>query len=98
MGCSTFIVAILVLVSLHGASCRMLAADAGKESYVRADLSQLIGCRRGQNQAALASLKRYLNRIGYLDSEGADEFSDEFNEDLEAALRTYQSEHQRSPG
>ncbi|XP_031493043.1 metalloendoproteinase 3-MMP-like [Nymphaea colorata] len=90
MGCSTFIVAILVLVSLHGASCRMLAADAGKERYVRADLSQLTGCRRGQNQAGLASLKRYLNHFGYLDSEGADEFSDEFNEDLEAALRTYQ--------
>ncbi|KAF3773975.1 Matrix metalloproteinase-21 [Nymphaea thermarum] len=86
----TFIVAILVLVCLHGASCRMLAADAGKESNGRADLRQLIGCRRGQNQAGLASLKRYLNHFGYLDSEGADEFSDEFNEDLEAALRTYQ--------
>ncbi|XP_031493042.1 metalloendoproteinase 3-MMP-like [Nymphaea colorata] len=90
MGCSTFIVATFVLVSLHGASCRMLAAEAGEESYVRADLSQLTGCRRGENKAGLASLKRYLNHFGYLDNQGADEFSDEFNEDLEAALRTYQ--------
>ncbi|CAN6477657.1 unnamed protein product [Victoria cruziana] len=89
MGC-TILVAILVLLYLHGASCRMLAADVGKERYVRADLSQLTGSRRGQSKGGLASLKRYLNHFGYLDNRGTDEFSDEFNEELEAAIKRYQ--------
>ncbi|XP_072953181.1 metalloendoproteinase 3-MMP-like [Typha angustifolia] len=51
----------------------------------------LSGCRSGEDRPGLSNLKNYLNHFGYLSTPPpSSNFSDTFDDALEAALRTYQ--------
>ncbi|KAL8106280.1 hypothetical protein AgCh_029899 [Apium graveolens] len=47
----------------------------------------LTGCRSGESREGLARLKQYLQKFGYLDYQN---FTNNFDESLESALKTYQ--------
>ncbi|KAL5725299.1 neutrophil collagenase [Ranunculus cassubicifolius] len=49
-------------------------------------LQHLKGCRKGETMKGLSNLKQYLKKFGYLDQANSDEF-DDF---LESAIKTYQ--------
>ncbi|KAH6763186.1 Matrixin family protein [Perilla frutescens var. hirtella] len=51
--------------------------------------NNLVGCRKGQKSEGLSKLKRYLHYFGYLNNSYSD-FSDDFDDRLEAAVKTYQ--------
>ncbi|XP_051145840.1 metalloendoproteinase 5-MMP-like [Andrographis paniculata] len=50
----------------------------------------LAGCRKGLQTPGLSTLKKYFQRFGYLNSSGDHDFSDEFDDFLESAVKSYQ--------
>ncbi|TKY58582.1 Metalloendoproteinase 2-MMP [Spatholobus suberectus] len=48
------------------------------------------GCQRGDKYDGLANLKNYFQRFGYIPHAPPSNFSDEFDDALESAIRTYQ--------
>ncbi|ESW25674.1 hypothetical protein PHAVU_003G055800 [Phaseolus vulgaris] len=50
----------------------------------------LTGCHRGENYDGLANLKSYFERFGYFPHAPPSNFSDEFDDALESAIKTYQ--------
>jgi len=50
----------------------------------------LTGCHRGDNFDGLANLKSYFERFGYIPHAPPSNFSDEFDDALESAIKTYQ--------
>ncbi|XP_027347142.1 metalloendoproteinase 5-MMP-like [Abrus precatorius] len=50
----------------------------------------LSGCHRGKNYDGLASLKSYFQHFGYIPHAPPSNFSDEFDDALESAIKTYQ--------
>ncbi|BAT74628.1 hypothetical protein VIGAN_01233400 [Vigna angularis var. angularis] len=50
----------------------------------------LTGCHRGDNYDGLANLKSYFERFGYIPHAPPSNFSDEFDDALESAIKTYQ--------
>lgn len=57
---------------------------------------KLVGCHPGVNLDGLASLKQYLHRFGYLPNPSSN-FSDYFDEDMEEAVKTYQTNFRLNP-
>ncbi|KAL3644535.1 hypothetical protein CASFOL_009715 [Castilleja foliolosa] len=51
--------------------------------------NKLAGCKKGQKAAGLANLKKYFQLFGYLNNSNSN-FTDDFDDDLESAVRTYQ--------
>ncbi|XP_019185247.1 PREDICTED: metalloendoproteinase 2-MMP-like [Ipomoea nil] len=59
-------------------------------------IKRLQGCRKGDNVEGLKHLKNYLKRFGYLDdffTINGEEENDGFDDFLESAVKTYQSNH-----
>ncbi|KAL2233595.1 metalloendoproteinase 2-MMP [Sesamum indicum] len=54
-----------------------------------AAFSNLVGCKKGQKADGLPKLKEYFQYFGYLNTSYSD-FSDEFDDSLEIAVKTYQ--------
>ncbi|KAK7362040.1 hypothetical protein VNO77_04138 [Canavalia gladiata] len=50
----------------------------------------LSGCHRGKNYDGLANLKSYFQRFGYIPLTPPSNFSDQFDDALESAIKTYQ--------
>nr|KYP37190.1 Metalloendoproteinase 1 [Cajanus cajan] len=48
------------------------------------------GCHRGDNYDGLANLKSYFQRFGYIPHAPPSNFSDDFDDALESAIKTYQ--------
>ncbi|XP_057458284.1 metalloendoproteinase 2-MMP-like [Lotus japonicus] len=48
------------------------------------------GCHRGENYDGLSNLKSYFKRFGYIPHAPPSNFSDDFDDALEAAIKTYQ--------
>ncbi|KAK2994372.1 hypothetical protein RJ640_029487 [Escallonia rubra] len=49
------------------------------------------GCRAGENKDGLSRLKQYFNHFGYMKGITGANFTDDFDDALEAALKTYQT-------
>ncbi|XP_019185246.1 PREDICTED: metalloendoproteinase 2-MMP-like [Ipomoea nil] len=59
-------------------------------------IKRLQGCRKGDNVEGLKHLKNYLKRFGYLDdfiTINGEEENDGFDDFLESAVKTYQTNH-----
>ncbi|KAL3501255.1 hypothetical protein ACH5RR_035704 [Cinchona calisaya] len=50
----------------------------------------LLGCHAGEKVDGLGKLKQYFQRFGYIDNTSVLNFSDDFDDYLESALKTYQ--------
>ncbi|GMI77913.1 matrix metalloproteinase [Hibiscus trionum] len=48
------------------------------------------GCHSGETRDGLSKLKRYFSNFGYFPDSSSSNFSDDFDEELEKALKTYQ--------
>lgn len=51
---------------------------------------KLAGCHKGDNRTGIAGLKKYFHRFGYIADVPSSNFSDNFDDVLEWALKTYQ--------
>ncbi|XP_074370918.1 metalloendoproteinase 2-MMP-like [Apium graveolens] len=57
-------------------------------------LKHLEGCKKGETLSGLGELKKYLNKFGYLDYHSSKAHdNDEFDDFLEAAMKTYQANY-----
>uniref|UniRef100_A0A5K1G577 Peptidoglycan binding-like domain-containing protein n=1 Tax=Nymphaea colorata TaxID=210225 RepID=A0A5K1G577_9MAGN len=69
----------------------MCVSAKNHRKHAWAEFVQHTGYRVGQTHAILPSLKKYLHHFGYLATVGDTAFSHVFYEDLEAAVRKYQT-------
>lgn len=51
---------------------------------------KLAGCQSGDKVEGLAKLKQYFNHFGYISNSSSTNFTDDFDEALESAIKTYQ--------
>ncbi|XP_074577083.1 metalloendoproteinase 5-MMP-like [Curcuma longa] len=86
---SLFLFAAIAGFLLLPASALFPAASPASSSIPNPWLpfKNLSGCRHGEDRAGLAGLKDYLQHFGYLSPSN---FTDAFDDALEAAVRTYQ--------
>ncbi|KAL2543120.1 matrix metalloproteinase [Abeliophyllum distichum] len=52
--------------------------------------NQFLGSHKGQKVNGLAKLKKYFQRFGYINSSSSENFTDDFDEILESAVKLYQ--------
>ncbi|KAL8106752.1 metalloendoproteinase 3-MMP-like [Apium graveolens] len=58
------------------------------------NFKHLEGCKKGETLAGVSELKQYLNKFGYLNYRSSKgHYNDEFNDFLEAAMKTYQANY-----
>ncbi|KAJ9563909.1 hypothetical protein OSB04_009069 [Centaurea solstitialis] len=51
---------------------------------------KLSGCRSGQNVQGISKLKNYFHYFGYINNDSVNNYTDEFDDRLESAVKTYQ--------
>ncbi|KAE8675342.1 putative Transducin/WD40 repeat-like superfamily protein [Hibiscus syriacus] len=52
--------------------------------------TKLAGCHSGETRDGLSKLKRYFSNFGYIPNSPSSNFTDDFDDELEKALKTYQ--------
>ncbi|KAJ0965492.1 hypothetical protein J5N97_026630 [Dioscorea zingiberensis] len=87
MKLSNFIATLLLLICIHSVSAfpplfpNVNPWDA---------FQNLSGCHLGDRMPGLPDLKQYLHDFGYISGQSPANFSDSFDDELEAAIKTYQ--------
>ncbi|PQM32870.1 metalloendoproteinase 3-MMP-like [Prunus yedoensis var. nudiflora] len=84
---SLFTITILLFILLSLLSCAKASETHNKTSSPFEFLDHLKGCHKGDKVQGIQDLKKYLERFGYLNG---DINNDDFDDQLEAAIKTYQ--------
>ncbi|XP_047317083.1 metalloendoproteinase 2-MMP-like [Impatiens glandulifera] len=88
----THLFAALVLISIFSSQALQLPNFFPNSTAAGpwACFLPLLGCHSGQKVEGLGKLKKYFQHFGYINSSFADNITDEFDEILHSAIKTYQ--------